>query len=172
MPAAISVVVIARDEGKELRLTLENLGDTLPASSDIVVVDDGSRDGSADFLSGRHRRVKLRRTNGLGVARARNYGARHTRGEIVVFADAHIRLERLWWQPLIEPLENPAVAAVAPAITDLARRMKPGYGWALKDPSLDIKWLHETCRSVGRADPAGLLHSAATGSIRSGWWVG
>lgn len=143
MPATISVVVIARDEGKELRLTLENLEDTLPAKSQIVVVDDGSRDGSADFLSGRRGGVKLRRTDGLGVARARNYGARHTRGEVVVFADAHIRLERLWWQPLIEPLENPAVAAVAPAITDLSRRMKPGYGWTLKGPSLDIKWLHK-----------------------------
>lgn len=143
MPASISVVVIARDEGRELRLTVENLEDTLPARSEIVVVDDGSRDASADYLSRQRGRVKLRRTAAMGVARARNFGAAHTRGDVIVFADAHIRLEPLWWQTLIEPLENPSIAAVAPAVTDLSRAMKPGYGWTLTGPALDIRWLHK-----------------------------
>ena len=140
---SLSVVVIARDEGKELRLTLENLEDTLPAKSEIVVVDDGSRDGSADFLEGRRGRVRLKRTAQLGVARARNFGARHSRGDVIVFVDAHIRLDQLWWQPLLEPLQNPAVAAVAPAVTDLRRKMRPGYGLTLAAPSLEIKWLRK-----------------------------
>ncbi len=69
-------------------------------------------------------------------------GARHTRGDVLVFADAHIRVPARWWQPLLEPLENPSVAAVAPAVTDLSRRMQPGYGWTFTGPSLDIRWLH------------------------------
>jgi GT2 family glycosyltransferase len=141
--ASVSVVVIGRDEGKELRLTVENLEDTLPAKSEIVVVDDGSRDGSADFLAQERGRIRLKRTAQLGVARARNFGARCTRSDIIVFADAHIRLDRLWWQPLLEPLENPSVGAVAPAVTDLRRKMKPGYGWTLTGPGLDIKWLRK-----------------------------
>ena len=138
----ISVVVIARDEGKELRLTVENLEDTLPAESEILVVDDGSRDGSAGFLSKRRgRKVRVKRSHELGVARTRNFGALHTTGEVMVFADAHIRLERLWWQPLVEALENPSVGAVAPAVTNLNRTMKMGYGWTLTGPDFGTKWL-------------------------------
>jgi len=141
--AAVSVVVIARDEGRELRMTVENLEDTLPAKSEIVVIDDGSRDGSADFLAGRRGRIRLKQTTQLSVARARNFGARCVTADRIVFADAHIRLERLWWQALLEPLENPSVAAVAPAVTDLRRKMKPGYGWTLTGPGLDIRWLRK-----------------------------
>src|SRR5882724_12371168 len=73
----LSIVVIARDEGAELRRTVENLRDTLPEGSEIVVVDDGSRDGCARFLNGRRNGIRLVRTAGLGVARARNLGSKH-----------------------------------------------------------------------------------------------
>jgi len=79
----------------------------------------------------------------LGVAQGRNLGARQTAGSISVFADAHIRLDRHWWQPLIEPLENPSVGAVAPAVTDLRGKMRLGYGWKLNGPDLEIKWLRK-----------------------------
>src|SRR5436853_987845 len=46
----ISVVVNSRDEGPWLRETVENLAGTLPADREILVVDDGSVDGSGDFL--------------------------------------------------------------------------------------------------------------------------
>ena len=42
----ISVIVVTRNEGAELRRTVENLRDTLPARSEIVIVDDASTDGS------------------------------------------------------------------------------------------------------------------------------
>src|SRR5712691_8737420 len=84
----ISVVVTSRNEGKRLRETVENLIDTLPARSDILVIDDGSTDGSTRFLTRKPKRgVRVHRKKGLGVARARNWGASHTRGDVVVFAD-------------------------------------------------------------------------------------
>ena len=85
---SLSVIVISRNEGKELRRTVENLDDTLPEGGEIVVVDDGSTDGSADLLVQRRGRVKLHRKRSLGVARARNFGARHARGIKLVFADS------------------------------------------------------------------------------------
>src|SRR5258708_18986819 len=49
-PRSISVVVIARDEGDYLRRTVEQLTATTPAGTEIIVIDDGSRDSCADFL--------------------------------------------------------------------------------------------------------------------------
>src|SRR5580698_2720921 len=99
MGANISVVVISRNEGMELKHTVENLDATLPAGSDIVVVDDGSTDGSAALVAKRRGRVRLYRVENYGVARARNLGAKQSRGDVIVYADAHLRLKPGWWRP-------------------------------------------------------------------------
>src|ERR1700682_3583946 len=138
----ISVVVITRNEGEELRRTVENLDDTLPESAEIVVVDDGSTDGSPDHLALRGR-VKLHRTHGLGVARARNFGVRHARGDTLVFADAHIRLGQFWWRPLTEILKDPRAGGAAPAIMKMPKVERKGYGLKLTGPDLKIAWLRK-----------------------------
>jgi glycosyltransferase involved in cell wall biosynthesis len=132
--------VISRNEGKYLRRTVENLLDTLPGDAEIVVVDDGSTDGSAEFLKSDQRRVRLLRSNGIGVAKSRVMGAAKTRGDVVVFADAHLGLDRNWWQPLLEPLENPKVGAVAPAITKLPATSMRGYGLTFRGPAMEVRW--------------------------------
>jgi GT2 family glycosyltransferase len=135
------MVVIGRNEGKYLRRTVENLEDTLPGDAEIVVVDDGSTDGSADYLAARRRgRVRLLRSSAIGVAKSRHYGAAHTRGDVIVFADAHLGLDRNWWQPLLEPLENPKVGAVAPAITKLPATSMRGYGLTFRGPAMEVRW--------------------------------
>lgn len=49
----ISVVIISRNEGEELARTVANIRETLPASRrELIVVDDGSEDGSTGFLDG------------------------------------------------------------------------------------------------------------------------
>lgn len=132
----ISVVIVTRNEGPELRLTVENLRDTLPGRSEIVIVDDGSTDGSTAHY---WRRI---RADGLGVARARNLGAAHATGDLLVFADAHIRADRGWWKPLAEVLEDPKVGAAAPAVTHLPAIAECGYGLRFTGPDLDACWLH------------------------------
>jgi len=138
----ISVVVISRDEGVRLRRTVDNLAGTLPPASEILVVDDGSVDGSPDFLAGRRRgQARLWRTANLGVARARNEGARRTQGDVLVFADAHLSLDAAWWKPLVELLANPKTGAAAPAIADIRHTEKRGYGLSLPRPDLEADWL-------------------------------
>lgn len=135
----ISVVVISRNEGKELKWTVENLDDTLPAGGEIIVIDDGSTDNSGRHVAKRRGRVRLHRVESYGVARSRNFGARQARGDVVVYADAHLRLETDWWRPLVEVLENPRVGGVAPAI--VGYRPGPiGYGLTFKDARLEVRW--------------------------------
>ena len=131
----LSVVIISRNEGAELRRTLESLRATLPPRSEIVIVDDCSTDGSTRGL----RRVI--KANGIGVARARNLGVSKTTGDLLFFADAHIRLEKRWWQPLAEVLEDRQVAAVAPAVTHLPATRRRGFGLTFTGPDLDARWL-------------------------------
>jgi len=146
-PPRITAVVISRNEGKELRLTVESFDDTLPAGSEILVVDDGSTDRSIERLKLKPRRIRLKQVNNYGVARARNLGARIGKGDLVVWADAHIRLPEGWWKPLAEIVENPRVGAAAPAIGHLHSGMQTGYGLQFKGPSLEVGWL------VDRAGP-------------------
>lgn len=136
----ISVVIPALNEAATLRPTVEQLQATLPDRSEIVVVDDGSTDGGADFLTDQSD-VRLLRTNRLGASAARNWGAAHTTGEILVFADAHINLSAGWWQPLLAALEHPNVGAVGPAISVMGKPQSRGYGYRFKDANLDVEWL-------------------------------
>ena len=140
MAAKISVVVISRNEGRELKRTVENFDHTLPAGGEIIVVDDGSTDGSADQVRTRPGRIKLHRVKNYGVARARNAGARQAKGGMIVYADAHLRLEPDWWRPMLEILANPGVGGVAPGIVGF-RSGQIGYGLTFKDSQLEVRWL-------------------------------
>ncbi len=150
----LSIVVIARDEGKELRRTVENLRDTIPESAEIVVVDDGSRDGCARFLRGARNGVRVARTAGLTVARARNFGAGLTQGDWLVFADAHIRVPAGWWHPLEALVDNPRIAAAAPGVEGMRQGQPPGFGLTFRGPDLSIRWHDQLSR---RAFPSLIL---------------
>src|SRR5262249_9851046 len=137
----ISLVVVSRNEGKYLRRTVENLEDTLPGDAEIVVVNDGSTDSSADFLSRRRKRVRLLRSKApIGVAKSRLLGAANTSGDVIVFADAHLGLDPNWWQPLLETLDSPKVGAVAPAIAKLPATSMRGYGLTFRGPAMEVRW--------------------------------
>jgi len=138
----LSVVVITRNEGPELRRTVVNLQPTLPPGSELVVVNDGSRGNVTDLP--RPRRIVHAR--GLGVARARNLGASRTTGDLLVFADAHIRVDPGWWRPLAAILENPKAGAASPAITHLPPIAEIGYGLTFKAPDLSVAWLPRKSR--------------------------
>lgn len=141
----ISVVVISRNEGRELKRTVENFDDTLPAGGEIIVIDDGSTDDSAHHLAQRRGRIRLYRAHGYGVARARNFGAGQARGDVIVYADAHLRLQPDWWRPMLDVLQNPRVGGVAPAIGGYRGRWT-GYGLTLTNSKLEVRWLRRKPR--------------------------
>ena len=139
----VSVVVITHNEGLNLRLTVENLQDTLPPNPEILVVDDNSSDGSTRFLKGTRGTVGLLRPRRrLGVARARNYGADRASGGVIVFCDAHLCFPRNWCWPLTDLLADPLIGAVSPCISDQEAPHCRGFGLRPSGPDLDVQWLN------------------------------
>ncbi len=140
----VSVVIISLNEGESLRRTVDNMLATVPADTEVIVVDDGSTDGSAEFLSGGYEGVKLvRPAERLGVSRSRNFGARHALGNVLVFSDAHVLAPPGWCDPLCDLLARLEIGAVAPAIGMLgpAAAVSTGYGQKWRDASLAVEWL-------------------------------
>ncbi len=146
MTPRISVVVISRNEGKELARTVQNFDDTLPGGAHIIVIDDSSTDRSADGVRPRRGRIEVHRVQNYGVARARNLGARKARGNVIVYADAHLRLPADWWRPMIDVLANRKVGGVAPGITGY-RGGRIGYGLTFADRKLEVRWLRRRPRN-------------------------
>jgi GT2 family glycosyltransferase len=136
----ISTVVVARNEGDEVVRTVGQYARTLPPSSEILVVDDGSSDGSIERLP-KDRRIRVIAGAGRGVAQARNRGARRAKGDLLVFSDAHLELPNGWWKGLAARAARKGVGGVAPAIASIRRPDRIGHGLRFQGPDLEIAWL-------------------------------
>lgn len=157
----LSVVIPALNEGAHLRATVESLVEHTPFAHEIIVVDDGSTDGCADFLraGGFPAQLLEPQTPGarLGAAQARNKGAQAARGRVLAFVDAHVAFPPAWAEPLLEVLANPSVGAASPAISVLGRPDAQGYGMRWTNTRLAIEWLPAM---TDRPYPAPLLPGA------------
>lgn len=83
---------------------------------EVVVVDNGSSDGTTDFLKEAHEAGRLRavfNSENLGFARACNQGAQTASGRYVLFLNNDTEVQPGWLEPLVKVLdEDPRVAAV------------------------------------------------------------
>lgn len=69
---------------------------------ELVVVDDGSTDGTYDYLIARaDDRLRIVRHPNMGLTASRNVGARHACGAWVVFLDDDDSVEPLWLEHLV-----------------------------------------------------------------------
>src|SRR5438477_7593531 len=113
MPTA-SVVIPTRNRCATLATLLERVAPQAEgAAAEVVVVDNGSTDGTPGTLRQREAGGKLRTVFEPipGATRARNAGARAARGEVVAFGDDNALPADGWLAALLAPFANPQVAA-------------------------------------------------------------
>jgi glycosyltransferase involved in cell wall biosynthesis len=105
----VTVYVPAYNASNFLALAIESLQrQTLPPDQ-IFVVDDGSRDPTAEIASGYSQVTLLRHERNRGLAAARNTAFRSARNELVASLDADCVAEPDWLARLVTHLDEPGV---------------------------------------------------------------
>ena len=98
----VSVVVPTRGRARYLQVALDSLdAQELDEPWELLVIDDGSRDGTAELLRERGVRT-LRFEPARGLNAARNAGVRETAGDLVAFTDDDVRAPPGWLRALVE----------------------------------------------------------------------
>ncbi|PYD00212.1 glycosyltransferase [Microbacterium esteraromaticum] len=106
------------------------------ANIQIVVVDDGSPDGSYDVarrFAHRDPRVKIVRQANEGLSGARNTGVRHARGEFLAFLDSDDFVDRHTYREAIDALrESGSDFAVLPYRREKNGTFQAAAPWILQ----------------------------------------
>ncbi len=109
----VSIIIPAHNCEKVISQTIEAcLKQNYSGSKEIIVVDDGSADKSAQIILS-YDEVKYVRQKNSGPASARNCGARIAQGKYLVFTDSDCVPELNWLEKILSPFRDKSIAAVA-----------------------------------------------------------
>ena len=166
-PDRLSIIVPVYNEVATLRAVIDRLlAIDLPLPREILVVDDGSTDGTGAVLDGAIADglpiTVLHAPQNAGKGSAIREGLRHASGSIVAIQDADLELDPAQLVSLVRPILDGHVAVVygsrflkgrsnAPFVTFAANRLLTTLTNLLFGGSLTDM---ETCYKVMRADVA------------------
>jgi glycosyltransferase involved in cell wall biosynthesis len=101
----LSIIIPVHNGGETIGRCLSSIVDSTYTDFEIIVVDDGSSDNTAEIVAQFPCRL-IRLTNTGGAARARNYGAECARGKYLFFTDSDIMIQRDTLQKIVEILDG------------------------------------------------------------------
>jgi len=109
-----SVVIVTKDEGRDLEATVALCGASEPRPYEIIVVDDHchtsvqSRMGSFPYVQ------VVKPPIQLGAGPAKQFGVEHTTGDIIVILDSHMRVPYYWLELVEEACKIFPMSAFCP----------------------------------------------------------
>jgi glycosyltransferase involved in cell wall biosynthesis len=108
----VSVVIAAYNAARTLRNCLHALQHLRYPDYEVLLVDDGSTDGTADLV-GEFPFVRyFRHSRNLGLSEARNTGIKLATGKVVAFTDADCRPDEDWLNYLMHDLLEQRTAGI------------------------------------------------------------
>lgn len=122
-PTRVSVVIPAFNAERFLDDALASVANQSRPAFEVIVVDDGSTDGTLGLLRA-HPGVRVFSQANAGPAAARNTGVAHARGELIAFLDADCR-----WYPekLARQLAlHDADPGIGYSFSELGEEFEPG----------------------------------------------
>jgi len=138
---AISIVMPVFEGRRYLERSLRALSAQVDAPSfEVIVVDDGSEDGSDEFAREHGARVVPSGGRRLGPARGRNVGARVAAGKMVIFVDADVAMHADTLAKFVRIFEDPETTAAYGSYDS----HPPHPGFASQYMNLRHHFVHQT----------------------------
>lgn len=106
-PTSVSIIICTRNRAASLSRTLrsiQNIEVVKDCALEIIVVDNGSTDGTREVAEsyGRNMPIRLIREEIGGLSVARNTGVKHATGEIILWTDDDVEVDRFWLKACVE----------------------------------------------------------------------
>jgi GT2 family glycosyltransferase len=108
----VSVVVASYNGARTLEACLDSLMELNYPACEVILVDDGSTDGTPEIAARCPKVRYVRHQTNQGLSAARNTGTKAARGEIVAFTDSDCRADEDWLYYLVGDLSNSRFAGI------------------------------------------------------------
>ena len=119
-----SVIVITYNGRHHLDACFRSLEKQSVEAHETILIDNGSQDGSADFVRRNFPRVRVieSKTN-LGFAGGNNLAAKEASGEVLVFLNDDTEVSPNWLERVLSPFDSdPRIAIVGCKMIDFFHR--------------------------------------------------
>lgn len=171
--SSFSVIICTRNGAERIGNCLRAVTAMQGAEFEIIVVDDGSQDGTSALIARDFPRVKLLQLDPCGLSAARNAGAGAASGEVLAFTDDDCQPDRDWllqlsrcfadgWDaaggPNLPPPPTERSAAVVAAAPGAASHVMLDDAEAEHVPGCNLAVRRSVFFAIGGFDP--LFHTA------------
>lgn len=105
----ISIIVPVYNGGEKVRRCIESIINQTYQFIEIVIIDDGSNDGSekiCDEYGEKYNNIKVIHQSNAGVSSARNIGLKFATGEYIGFVDCDDYIEKNMYQKMVEEIND------------------------------------------------------------------
>jgi len=134
-----AVIIVSWNSREDLESCLASLANNIPGDVEILVVDNGSTDGTPDMVSEKFPKVRLfPRKENLGFARANNLACSHTRAEYLFILNPDTVVRKGALETLTAFLDRtPDAGLAAPLLIDEKGFILPS---AFRFPGIGNYW--------------------------------
>lgn len=138
----VSVIVPTYNEEDVIKRCLKSLDKQNYKDFEVIVVDDGSTDKTLERIQDTRCEIRVFKQRHKGAGAARNRGAKHAKGDILVFIDADMTFDKNFIKKLIDPIVKSEAIGTFSKEEYLANK--------------DIVWAR--CWNINRGFPVDRMH--------------
>jgi GT2 family glycosyltransferase len=156
----VSAIIVSYNRADDLKLCIQALLDTGYPNLEIVVVDNASKDASADAAASFPQVKLIRSQDNLGFAEGCNVGLRESTGDYIALINNDAVVAKDWFDALVGFLEaRPKAAAAAGKIYDwnetnpLGEHGNDYHAWVELNPSTGFVHVEKNARDEIREVP-------------------
>ncbi len=124
---SVSVIVPVYNGGETIRATIEHLIRQSLPPDEIIVVNDGSSDQTANILQSFGSRIKVLTKDNGGPACARNAGVRVAKGSLIAFTDSDCFPNEDWLENLVQGFRCDEIVGVGGTVRGAAAGLIAEY---------------------------------------------